>query len=159
MSDTTPATLRFTTLEEAVVRARHLHATGYERGGQWSLGQACWHLTEFMTFSLDGFPMMKMPWPITAIARALFLNEKKLSRPMPKGMPTVKQLKPAEAVDDAAAVDAFAKACARVSDRVRDGGQFATSPLFGQMPPEKWHRVHLSHAQHHLGLLREKVSA
>ena len=158
MSDA-PPTLQFETLDQAVEHARSLLANGYEPTGQWSLGQNCWHMATFTDFSLDGFPMLKVPWPISAGLRRLFINDKTMSKPMPAGMPTAPKLTPVDAVDDAKAVEAYAESCRRFDERLDAGGPFAKRALFGRLSPDLWHRVHLGHAAHHLGFLQPKVAA
>ena len=157
--DTTRRTLRFTTFTEAVAEARELE-DGYLRCGRWSLGQACEHLTTFMAFSLDGFPGKRLPRPAAWVLRTALLNNRMMRRPMPKGMKAPLYLQPADdagggtyggATDaDSQAVQRFADVCRRVE--LHDG-EFRPSPIFGPLPRDKWRRVHLKHAEHHLGFL------
>ena len=130
---------------------------GYDRAGKWSLAQACDHLDKFTRGSLDGFPgRFRLPWPLTAAFRKLSLSEKAMAKPMPSGLPSPSYLAPADAGEDAAAVDAYLKTNARFVERFESKGPLHRSPLFGKLPPDLWRRVHLKHAAHHLGFLVPK---
>ena len=152
--------LSFGGLGEAVADARELE-DGYLRVGQWSLGQCCEHLTSFMRFSLDGFPSRGLPPPLPFLMRTLLLNERKMRKPMPVGMPSPAFLRPAEEAGegprlegasdaDRRAVEKFSAVCKRVQNHA---GDFKPSPLFGRLSPQKWRRVHAKHAEHHLSFL------
>jgi hypothetical protein len=82
----------------------------------------------------------------------MVLNRWMLSRPMPKGFPTLRTLTP-PATDDAEAVAAFAASCDRFATRLAEGGPFAIEPFLGPLPPSTWRTIHLMHATHHLSFL------
>ena len=48
-----------------------LQAMGYQRCGNWTLGQICHHLAIFMRGSLDGFSW-KIPWIFRVTIGRLF---------------------------------------------------------------------------------------
>ena len=156
--------LSFSTLAEAVAEARELE-DGYLRCGLWSLGQVCQHLATFMAFSLDGFPGKRLPRPAAWALRTVLLNDRTMRRPMPKGIKAPAFLQPAEgaagetysgATDaDREAVARFIDVCRRVE---RHKGAFRPSPVFGALPAAKWRRVHVKHAEHHLGFLVPTLS-
>jgi len=148
--------LTFDDLDVAVAHARRLLDGGYERRGNWSLGQACDHLATFTRFSLDGFPGRGLPGPAQFVLRKLVINDVMLSRPMPRRMPTLRSLVPPSDADDAAGVEAFAGACRRFTERHEAGGPFADEPFFGQLSPDRWRQVHLLHDALHLGMLSPK---
>jgi hypothetical protein len=58
----TRRSLSFDSLDAAVADAEKLLAGGYEKHGQWSLGQVCGHLANWLGYAMDGFP--KAPPPI-----------------------------------------------------------------------------------------------
>ena len=64
--------LRLPSYGDVLREADNLLASGYDRVGKWSLGQACHHLAVVMGMSLDGFPS-RFSGPIRLIARLLFL--------------------------------------------------------------------------------------
>lgn len=158
--------LDFATVSEAIADARRLAEVGYDRAGQWTLAQACDHLSKFMRYSLDGFPRRFLPWPLNSLARMMLLNERTMGRPMPSGMRAPGFLQPS-AVEtsnadlsrraDHEAVERFAQQFERAEARRATGEAFHPSPIFGLMSPELWMRVHLKHASHHLGFLVPRV--
>jgi hypothetical protein len=64
---------RFHDYHDVLADADALLANGYERGGNWGLGQVCNHLAATMERSLDGFPSL-MPWPVRVVARWFVLK-------------------------------------------------------------------------------------
>src|SRR5690349_4688262 len=61
-------TLRLPDYDALLADADHLLARGYDRAGNWNLGQVCYHLAALMELSLDGFPA-RFPWPVRLLAR------------------------------------------------------------------------------------------
>ncbi len=59
-------------------------ARGYQRLGNWSLGQIAKHQAVAMTTAVDGFPG-RVAWPIRAFAQ-LFIKRKVLNEPMRAGV-------------------------------------------------------------------------
>ena len=51
-------TLEIKTLDELVAEARRLLDEGYRSGGNWTLGQACGHVSDWLRFPMDGYPKM-----------------------------------------------------------------------------------------------------
>ena len=149
-----PRHLHFDALPDAKAEAERLLESGYLMAGNWTLGQNCRHCGDFMRYSVDGFPGFKLPWPITSIVRGLFLSEKKLAKPMPKGLPTAPAFKPPTDVEDAAEVAYFAEQLQRVIDH---DGEFQKSPVFGKLTPEQWRQIHRAHCELHLGMLVPKT--
>ena len=154
-----PATHRrldFATLDDAIAETRHLQQRGYDRHGQWTLGQICHHLTIIMRGSLDGFPPeLKAPpllrWFATRTKRLW------LDRPMPRGIKLrgpLAALRPPEPgrIDEDAAID-DAVAC---FERLKAEPQRHPSPVAGELTREQWNTLHKRHAAHHLGFLSPK---
>ena len=154
--------LHFSSLAEAASDARELQ-DGYLRCGRWSLAQVCDHLSLFMTYSIEGFPGRRLPGPIGFALRTMLLNDWMMRRPMPSGMPAPDYLQPPETETAVvggtyeAATEADAEAAARFRDAcllvTTHEDDWRPSPLFGKLSPERWRRVHLKHAEHHLGFL------
>ena len=147
------ADLQFASLDDAVADARRLLAGGYRRAGNWSLGQACGHLTFAQEASLDGFGAigrrywwLRLAWPITG----RLLDRWVAKDALPAGAKGPAEMVPPPDADDAAKVEAFARSCARVRDHA---GPFAPSPFFGRLGPERWRAFHRLHAALHLGHL------
>lgn len=151
--------LRFASLAEAVVEAEQLLERGYDRAGNWSLAQCCDHLTNWLTYPLDGFPPSPLP-----IRMVLWLMRKTVGRKMlrkflaegmPAGQQTLPASVPAPSGDDAAAVERFRAAVLRY---VADDGPKLPSPLFGPLTREEGLTVQTRHAAHHLSFLVPRAS-
>lgn len=142
--------LKFTALEQVAVDVDLLHRAGYGRVGNWTLAQVCDHLTKFMVMSLDGFPV-KMPWPIRAVMGPYFLKPLTLwSEWIPAGVQGPAVMMPTAPPGEAQAVERCKQALLRVQEFA---GSFHPSPLFGEMTPGQWRKIHLIHAAHHLSFL------
>ena len=92
--------LKFANLDEMMADARALQSGGYTGHGNWTLGQACGHVSEWMRFPLDGFP--KPPLPIRMAFGALKVTgmakrmaRKILAEGFKGGMPTAPETVPA----------------------------------------------------------------
>ena len=149
--------LRLDSLAAAVADAESLLERGYDRAGNWSLAQCCDHLTNWLTYPLDGFP--KSPLPVRLALRVMRavsgrrLLEKFLAEGMPAGRPTIPASVPAPGGDDAAAVERFKQAAARYF--AHDEPKLP-SPLFGPLTHDEGLAVQTRHAAHHLSFLIPK---
>ncbi|MFO0804845.1 MAG: DUF1569 domain-containing protein [Gemmataceae bacterium] len=151
-------TLRFATLDDAVADAEELLAKGYDKAGQWSLGQVCGHLANWLSYPMDGFP--KAPPPIRLmlwLARHSIgpgkLKQYLATGDMGAGKPTMPQSVPAPDADDREGV---AKYRAMVDRAIRFAGTPLPSPLFGPMDRDTWVKLNCVHAAHHLAYLTPK---
>lgn len=141
--------LHFERYEEAGDEIRRLRAGGYERLGNWSLGQACAHLDYYFRGSLDGFGF-KFPAIMRFLVRKLFLKRILGERRMKYGLQTVAASVAGPETDDDAAIDAALASLDRLAGRV---APLHPSPIFGELSNEQWRQLHLTHAAHHLRLL------
>jgi hypothetical protein len=152
--------LHFETFDDVVADVRQLEL-GYERLGNWSLGQTCDHLANFMRLSLEGFPSRLVPWPLSTLMRRVLLSPRRIVRPMPPGLRTPKYLVPAPLPPGADARAADHAAAARLVTMCRrvkhHGGDFYPSPIFGRLTPALWRLVHLRHCELHLSFLAPGV--
>ena len=149
--------LRFDNLGQAVADAETLLAKGYEKTGNWSLSQVCDHMTDWLTFPLDGFP--KAPFPISTMLWVMkkTVGRKKFesylaSRSFPAGKPTMPQTVHA-AGDD---VKSVAKLKAAVERFQKFDGPIVPSPLFGAMTKDEATQMQCVHLAHHLSFLVPK---
>ena len=154
----TRRTLSFATLDEAVADAETLLAQGYDKTGQWSLGQCCGHLANWLGYAMDGFP--KAPPPIRLLMWTLrntlgpgALTRVLAAKAMRPGNPTAPQSVPAASGDDRAGVEAYR---AMVERAKRFAGTPLPSPLFGPMDRDTWVKLNCVHAAHHLSFLVPK---
>ena len=125
------------TLEADTDEARRLLQVGYDRAGNWSLGQNCNHLAEAVDLTLSGFGQRLPRWlqrgfifvffrlvPLGAIGNLLGLR-----------LPTSRPQK--EPVDDAVGVERLEAAISRLQ----------------QARADHLIRFHLWHCNHHLSFL------
>ncbi|MFI4873708.1 MAG: DUF1569 domain-containing protein [Blastopirellula sp. JB062] len=142
--------LKFDSLDAAVDEAHSLLAAGYERQGNWSLGQICRHLTLVQDPSVDGYPRWMSLFAFLRPAMRTWLLPKLLSEDSPRGIRTASIFQPPVELADADEVDRFAQSVARLHAYP---GQYAPHPAFGRLPREQILEIHAAHAAHHLRFL------
>jgi hypothetical protein len=150
--------LRFDTLADAVRDAESLLANGYDKVGNWSLGQCCGHLANWLSYPIDGFP--KIPLLLRPV---MWVMQKTIGRPryeqyvreqaFPTGGPTIPQSVPAPDTDDA---DGVAKLKAAAERYEAHTGPVHPSPLFGPLTKDEARKIQLVHCAHHLSFLAPK---
>src|SRR5579885_2208924 len=97
-------TLRFHDYDDILADAEALAAKGYDREGQWGLGQACDHLAAIMELSIDGFPS-KLPLPVRVLARWIALGGILKHRQLNRRFPAPDYALPPDAVEDRAGLE------------------------------------------------------
>jgi hypothetical protein len=147
--------LDFRSEDEVVAELDRLQKGGYEKGGNWSLGQICNHAAIFVRGSLDGFTGPKSPWWLGLIAPMLVRRMIKHRR-MPEGVKLPPHLLPAEGVDEGKEVEELKRLLLRFRDHQ---GPLHPSPFSGEMDRESWRQLHLVHCAHHLSFLHPKSGA
>ncbi|MGE3821922.1 MAG: DUF1569 domain-containing protein [Isosphaeraceae bacterium] len=145
----TQRALNFSTYDEAIAEIERLERTPHQRLGNWSLGQACRHLSYFYRGSLDGFGFM-LPWPIRRFMGKPLLRKILHGQPLPVGARTIPKSVPPPTVDEASEIAEAKASLARLRDATEP---LHPSPLFGSLSPEEWRGMHLRHTAHHLGFL------
>jgi hypothetical protein len=128
---------------------------GYERLGEWSLGQACAHLSSVMVACIDGFPpppgAAKLPlWVCRNTVARSRPGKAWLTRAVTGSIATFPQMVPAGTISDSDGVNRLKQSIAATESHV---GSFATSPSLGQLDRDDVIALHLAHASHHLGFL------
>jgi hypothetical protein len=142
--------IQFTTFDQVVADVSELQARGYQRCGNWALGQICDHLAIFLRGSLDGFSWM-IPWIFRVTIGRYFLRRILRQTKMATGMRVPKVFLPGEPVGDAVSVESFLQVLRRYQNH---NGPMAPSPFAGNLPRQEWDQLHLIHAAHHLSFLR-----
>jgi hypothetical protein len=140
--------LDFRAFDEVVAdldRLKH----GYTKGGNWDLGQACWHLNALIRGSLDGFTGKPAPW-IARLFGPLFVRWMLKKRRMPAGFKTPAQFEPPAIADEAAEVWQLMQLIERFQKHT---GALHPSPFAGPLTNEQWRELHLVHCSHHLSFL------
>lgn len=140
-------TLRFATLEEMLADAEALAAGPVRTLGNWSFGQILDHLSVWLEFTLDGFPVT-IPWYIRwAIYPFRGTMIRSAMRPGFKwGERDAKLVTPQRDVPTEEGLARLRK----VVGRWRAEPQRHPSPLLGRLTPEQWEQFQLRHAEHHL---------
>ena len=154
-----PRPLTFASAAEAPAEAERLRAGGYERLGRWDLRQVCEHLSDWMTFAIDGYP--PTPWFLRPVFWAMRhtvaprgLRKTLAAGEMSAGIPTDPATVHPPRSDPAEEAAAVARLRATAERFDRHPGEFAVSPIFGRLTREQCRRMHAIHCAHHLGFLK-----
>jgi hypothetical protein len=138
------------TLAEAVEESERLLASGYERHGNWTLGQACRHMHLTIDASIDGYPWwMSLAAPIRPVLKSLVLP-RLMRGDSPVGVKTPGMFVPPGNLDDAEEVKLFSLSAATFTSH--EGRPFP-HPGFGSMDLKEFEAFHAMHAAHHFGFL------
>ena len=127
-------TLEFKQLEESVSEAQDLLRLGYNRNGNWSLGQICRHLRLVQDPSIDGYPgWMSLFAFLRPIMRRLLLP-RLLGSQSPRGIPTAATFEPGIDLDDASEVEHYSTSVRRLTAHQ---GDFVPHPAFGKLDRDR----------------------
>jgi len=146
-------TLAFSSLAEIMPEVDRL-LTGYEKRGQWSLGQICNHLGLAMQHTLEGFPT-SFPWLVRKLIGPIARREIFRTGSMRTGLPIPTKVTPRPELDDRAEAEALR---ATIHFFLAAPGPLAPHPLLGQLTTAEWHRFHCIHSAHHLSFLQGNPS-
>ncbi len=151
--------VKFNNLDELMIEVHCLQQHGYLSNGNWSLGQVCGHVAEWLRFPMDGFPKAPIFMrPIFWVMRhtvAPGMKQKILAEGFKGGLPTAPETVPkADELSDQQGVDQLQQVVERAKTFA---GDLHPSPLFGPMDRDTWLKVSLLHAEHHLGYLEPKT--
>lgn len=141
--------LQFADFAAVLAEADGLIVTGYDRLGQWSLGQMATHLAIVSEMARQGFPWY-LPWPIYWPVRWFALPGVLRREAITIRIPGPKFAMPPGAIDDRAGVERLRAALITLDG---PGDKFYPSPIFGPLTREQWKQVTLWHCEHHLGFL------
>lgn len=150
--------LKFNDFDELIADVQTLANHGYESKGNWTLGQACGHIADWMRFPMDGFPkppmVMRIIFWFMKVTVGPSMKRKIMKDGFKGGMPTAPETVPdAVAYSDSDGVEKLKETINRLSGYA---GELLPSPLFGPMDKETLVKVSLLHAEHHLGYLEPK---
>jgi hypothetical protein len=148
-------TLSFRSYDDILADAEGLSAGGYEKTGNWGLGQTCDHLARTMERSLDGFSS-KYPWLFQRLARLIALGAILKHKPSNRRFPAPDDLLTNDAPDDGSGLSRLRAAVGRLKAHA---GPIQPHPVFGKVSPEQWREIHLWHSEHHLGFLTPRSAA
>ena len=145
--------VHFDTLDDVLRDAESLLRHGYQKAGNWSLGQVGDHLGRAIRMSREGFPWA---WNkvMQRLARKLFLR-KFLSRTVTHlRLPSPITVK--DFVDDQEGVACLAAGIERFQ---QPGGDYVEHMVFGPLTEDQWTQFHLWHCEHHLSFLIPDAAA
>ena len=136
---------------EAVHRAGTLRATG-----NWTPGENFDHIAIMWEFALDGSPPeAKVPFIIRMIA-PLMKRSMTSGKTLPAGF-KIPQSASYMSPRPQCSFEAGLARLRKVLDRLDRGEQMThASPAFGRMTHDEWMRLHLGHAQLHLGFVHPR---
>jgi hypothetical protein len=144
--------LHYRDVDEVLADAERLHAGGYERLGNWSLGRMAKHLEGAMNLGLDG-AKFRPPLVVRVVARTFF--KKKALRKMAPGFrlsPGIARHLVPDETSDAEGLDALREATRRWKTETQRYPQ----PFFGPLTPDEWNQLVLRHAEMHMSFLVPK---
>jgi Protein of unknown function (DUF1569) len=155
----TRRTLDFRDFPAVIADAEMLLAKGYDKVGNWSLGQCTGHLANWLEYQMTGFPPLPLLLkPVFFVVRNTLANkimrDVVAKRSMSAGSSTAPTSIPPEDVSDAAEVNRLKANYDRWDAYT---GKFVSSPLFGEQTRDDWRQLHLVHAAHHLSFLLPKA--
>ena len=147
--------LHYKDFDEMLADVEALQSGGYVRRGNWTLGQACGHVADWMRFPMDGFPKPPLPMRVVfwvmKMTVAPGMKRKILAEGFQGGMPTAPETVPdAEAFSDEQGIAKLRASIDRLNAWDRE---LIPSPLFGPMDKATLIRVSLLHGEHHFGYL------
>jgi hypothetical protein len=150
--------LAFDDLDAVIRDVEALADTGYQQVGNWDLAQVCGHLADWMQYPMDGYPRVSLPIRAMLWAMRVTIGRRELRKilaagSMSSGKPTLRSTVPPPGGDQAAAVERLRCLAARFKSHQ---GDFASSPLFGELDRETMMRLQLIHCAHHLSFLVKK---
>ena len=148
--------IRLSTLEAVKTDLRNLLSEGYTKTGEWDLSQMANHLSDWISFPMDGFP--KMPFIIKIFIGIMRVTQGKslykkfiLNQRMTIGQPTLPQTvyKP----DSDATVQSVERLATLIDRLVAHRGPIHPSPIFGKLDYDEVVTLQLAHCAHHLSFL------
>lgn len=122
---------------------------GHTTVGHWSLGQICNHLTQSLTWTVDGFPSLT-PWVVRKTIGPLFLRRILKTGRFPGGIKLPKAYLPKPGLDARAEAEALRAALWHFASHT---GPLSDHPMAGQIARAEWERFHCIHYAHHLGFV------
>lgn len=146
--------VRYRSLDDILADAESLRAGGYDRLGNWSLGQVSSHLANVLNMGIDG-GVFSLPSPLQALIR-LFMKETFLEKTAKPGFKLPKKIaaKIGPRTDegpkgDEEGLDQLRRALARWKQETTR----APNGLLGRLSLEEWDRFQLRHAELHMSFL------
>lgn len=142
--------LAFDNFDQVIDEVERLRSGGYTPAGAWNLSEVCEHLTLTMRGGIDG-SLKLAPWILRATIFRWLADRIIRTGHMPSGFQAPTELLPQDREeDDPAKIDAC---IATLRESAEFAGPLPPHPFSTSMTLEKWKRLMLVHAAHHLGFL------
>jgi len=150
--------LKFNDLDEMLDDAQSLLDNGYDRHGNWTLGQIASHVADWSRYAIDGFPVPPLPIRMLLWIMKHTVGPGMKRKILAEGFSGGMQTSPESVADPAQMSDAEGVQKLRETmQRLRaHQGELLPSPLFGPMDHAMLVRVTILHAEHHFGYLDPK---
>jgi hypothetical protein len=140
--------LRFEAVDDALAEVERLRTDGYERLGNWSLAQVCWHLGTIVERYLRPAAPEAVPTRAQARLKATFVDAIIAGTAPRDGVADALLVPPADAGDNA--IELFHREFARLRDFPHAKTDFGAC---GPVTLAETQACHLAHAAHHLSFL------
>lgn len=153
--------IRLATLDDVAAEVERLHRSGYQKAGNWNLSQVCEHLSDWMTYPMDGFPKMPIAIKLLLGAMRTFRGKAMLKKfiedqSMASGQPTAPESIHPETGDEHASVERLLATIRRLEEH---RGTIHPSPLFGALTRQELIALQMAHCNHHLNFLIPKEAS
>ena len=140
-------------LDAVLAETSSLHERGYEKAGEWDLGQACCHCAMAIRETVDGFTfnpsgLMRLMVKLMGMKKKLFA-----SRQIKAGLKAPASMVPSEGLDASKEIESLRQAIEHFKSHE---GQYLSRPVFGVLSNDEWHQFHTIHTMHHLSFLVPK---
>lgn len=122
---------------------------GHRTVGQWSLGQICNHLTQSITWTVEGFPPLA-PWIVRKTIGPIMVRRMLKTGRSPEGIKLPAAYLPKPGLDDRAEAEALKAALWHFASHT---GPLSEHPAAGQLSRADWERFHCIHCAHHLAFV------
>ncbi|HYE60651.1 MAG TPA: DUF1569 domain-containing protein [Phycisphaerales bacterium] len=115
--------------------------------GNWTLGQALGHLATWINFAYDGYPI-KPPFFVKWILKGR--KDKYLHGSLPAGV-RIPRVKDGTLGIDVLPTDEGLRRLNAAWSRLEAAAPTIENPIFGPLRHDEWQKMHLRHAELHLG--------
>jgi hypothetical protein len=122
---------------------------GHTTLGQWSLGQICGHLTNSITWSVEGAPILA-PWIIRKTVAPLLLRRILKTGRFPDGIRLPERYVPRQGLDARAEAEALRAALWHFASFT---GALSVHPMGKAISRADWERFHCIHCARHLSFV------
>lgn len=117
------------------------------RVGNWTLGQSLGHLGAWVNFGFDGNPV-RPPWLIKLYLKVM--KNKYMNNGLPAGV-KIPNVPGGTLATEPLSTEEGLRRFRAAWERLEAGAPGIPNPVFGPLTHEEWKKIHLRHAELHLG--------